>query len=473
MPRVQDQLSKLTGTALICICMGFCMPSLGTYRESERFSNMVALSIFVVTIVVNICIQMHTENEFFKLGEQKKHVLAEALWARDNFNTLFYEIVEKFGNINDAFRNQSPLEQAIGIIKELKEVMRPDYIRDELAMMTDFIQGCVGIGEETMGDEDMQKFMDLIVMDKNGFDKWTLRRGVKDMKRWIAGNKPNTLNHLKELLSKTRPSVSQESLADLLRNFYDSERPGYEVSPLSIVLVARVTAISIPSALSGSLLLNSLSEVFEIIQFVQRKMNPSTFEGKKKSKLAVALLKSEKFNSHLLPKILKKSKMETSESQSQLIQAIAIIRGLKEELPADYIQNELAIITEFIMRRRVHGSIEDLYRYLEQLYVDMLNEHLVQLPNAIFKEIVECHSEECEKIIKSALRVLHKFEQLEGLVQWSFPEGTTITHLISDEAPSRRRFRSSVGGNTSTTGDMDLGGPSCSATSQDEIIQIE
>ncbi|KAK9137739.1 hypothetical protein Sjap_008333 [Stephania japonica] len=61
MSRVQDQLSKLTGgTTLICICMGFFMPSLGTYRESECFNNTAALSIFVDTIVVNICIQMHT-----------------------------------------------------------------------------------------------------------------------------------------------------------------------------------------------------------------------------------------------------------------------------------------------------------------------------------------------------------------------------------------------------------------------------
>ncbi|KAK9159671.1 hypothetical protein Syun_006012 [Stephania yunnanensis] len=60
MPRVQDQLSKLTGTTLICICMGVFMPSLGTYRESECFNNMAALTIFVVTIVVNVCIQMRT-----------------------------------------------------------------------------------------------------------------------------------------------------------------------------------------------------------------------------------------------------------------------------------------------------------------------------------------------------------------------------------------------------------------------------
>ncbi|KAK9159663.1 hypothetical protein Syun_006004 [Stephania yunnanensis] len=60
MPSAHDQLSKLTGTALICICMGFMMPSLGINRGSENWSNVLALSILVVTVVGNICIQLHT-----------------------------------------------------------------------------------------------------------------------------------------------------------------------------------------------------------------------------------------------------------------------------------------------------------------------------------------------------------------------------------------------------------------------------
>ncbi|KAK9160007.1 hypothetical protein Syun_006348 [Stephania yunnanensis] len=604
MPGVQDQLSKLSGNALMCNSMGFFMPSLGMYSYSECFTNVVALSILVITAVVNICIQMHTGVIILFRAEHilimcSMIVLLITLWfctlyvhnekeaSADGIKghltsgrkSMFYRLQMCYlraYNSDPQFHviYKTVINVCVGMIcflcsvvliqtagrslfsKDLKScgdgvsdykysmkaivvsqiitaivaglgtslrfitwfnllpsrdfrayqerVIDADYvifcspilqsgIRDSctkvasivmeyvIRLMTVMIMfpfvvvlclACVAIEEETMGDEDMQKFTDLIENEKTGLDKWALRQGVKDMKRWIAGNKPNTLYQLKELLSKTRPSVPQESLAHLLRNFYDSEKPGYEMSTLSLVLVARITDISIPSSLSGSLLLSSLSEVFEIIQFVQRKMSPSTFENKKKSMLAEALLKSNKFNGHLLPKILKKSKVETSESQSQLIQAIAIIRGLKEELPADYIQDELAIVTEFIIRRQVHGSIEDLYGYLEQLFVDMLNEYLVQLPNAIFKEIVECHSEECEKRIKSALRVLHKFEQLEGLVPWSFPEGTTITHLISDEAPTRRRFRS-VGSNTSTTADMGLGSHTGSTTSKDEIIQVE
>ncbi|KAK9159651.1 hypothetical protein Syun_005992 [Stephania yunnanensis] len=60
MPSALDQLSKLTGTTLICIRMGFLMPSLGINGESESWTNMLALSILVVTVVINICIQLYT-----------------------------------------------------------------------------------------------------------------------------------------------------------------------------------------------------------------------------------------------------------------------------------------------------------------------------------------------------------------------------------------------------------------------------
>ncbi|KAK9138657.1 hypothetical protein Sjap_009251 [Stephania japonica] len=60
MPSAHDQLSKLTGTTLVCICMGFLMPSLGINRKSENWSNVLSLSIFVVTVVVNICTQLYT-----------------------------------------------------------------------------------------------------------------------------------------------------------------------------------------------------------------------------------------------------------------------------------------------------------------------------------------------------------------------------------------------------------------------------
>ncbi|XP_042478912.1 uncharacterized protein LOC122059909 [Macadamia integrifolia] len=60
MPRAEDQLSKLTGTALLCTSLGFYMPSLGTMGTSERLGNMATLSVTVITMVVNVCVQMGT-----------------------------------------------------------------------------------------------------------------------------------------------------------------------------------------------------------------------------------------------------------------------------------------------------------------------------------------------------------------------------------------------------------------------------
>ncbi|KAK9116408.1 hypothetical protein Sjap_015355 [Stephania japonica] len=68
------------------------------------------------------------------------------------------------------------------------------------------------------------------------------------------------------------------------------------------------------------------------------------------------------------------------------------------------------------------------------MFVDMLNELLIQLSNAIYKSIVESSPEDFEERMKFALEALLKIEQLEELVQWSFPSGTTITSLITDEA---------------------------------------
>ncbi|XVF10817.1 hypothetical protein REPUB_Repub07fG0216300 [Reevesia pubescens] len=60
MPRGQDQLAKLSSTALICTVMGNSMPSLGTMENKEIFTNITALGILVITVIVNICIQLGT-----------------------------------------------------------------------------------------------------------------------------------------------------------------------------------------------------------------------------------------------------------------------------------------------------------------------------------------------------------------------------------------------------------------------------
>ncbi|KAK1274525.1 hypothetical protein QJS04_geneDACA012406 [Acorus gramineus] len=60
MPGRFNQLSKLTGTVLLCTAIGNFMPSLGATGGSDVLSNVLALAILVVTVIVNVGIQMGT-----------------------------------------------------------------------------------------------------------------------------------------------------------------------------------------------------------------------------------------------------------------------------------------------------------------------------------------------------------------------------------------------------------------------------
>lgn len=60
MPRQQDQLAKLSSTVFVCTVMANFLPSLGNMETKELLANLVALGIFVITVIVNICIQLGT-----------------------------------------------------------------------------------------------------------------------------------------------------------------------------------------------------------------------------------------------------------------------------------------------------------------------------------------------------------------------------------------------------------------------------
>ncbi|KAL2472486.1 hypothetical protein Adt_40622 [Abeliophyllum distichum] len=60
MPRPQDQLVKLSSTTFICTTIGNFLPSLGTMGDQELMMNVVALGILVITVIVNIAIQLGT-----------------------------------------------------------------------------------------------------------------------------------------------------------------------------------------------------------------------------------------------------------------------------------------------------------------------------------------------------------------------------------------------------------------------------
>ncbi|KAK9081247.1 hypothetical protein Syun_030610 [Stephania yunnanensis] len=60
MPSAYDQLSKLCGTSLMCISIGFFRPSIVNMNESELSANLASLTLMVITIIVNVSLQMST-----------------------------------------------------------------------------------------------------------------------------------------------------------------------------------------------------------------------------------------------------------------------------------------------------------------------------------------------------------------------------------------------------------------------------
>ncbi|KAK9138682.1 hypothetical protein Sjap_009276 [Stephania japonica] len=311
MPRVQDQLSKLTGTALICISMGFFMPSIGTYTESEYFSNMVALTIFEVTVVVNICIQMHTGATFQTLISKRlefcKGSVSVYKWSMMTI-VVTQVITTVVGGLAIIFRQ-------LTLISHLILVDGADILRDGVEdaetiiaynpiVQTDFFEDCCDPPDDVR-EEAMKEFKELIDDEgENGLDEWTLKKGFNDMERGIE--KAKASDQLITILSKVSLSTQDESLVPQLKAHYNSKRPG------------------------------SLDEVFEILDFVDKKMSSSSFENKKKSMLAKALWKGGDFRI-LLAKI---ARYHVPDSflypRSQLDRVTEAIEGLKKELRSDY-----------------------------------------------------------------------------------------------------------------------------------------
>ncbi|KAF5788390.1 hypothetical protein HanXRQr2_Chr10g0463491 [Helianthus annuus] len=60
MPGYVDQVAKLGSMAFMCTMMATLLPCLGTMESNELLSNTTAMCVLVITIVVNVCIQMQT-----------------------------------------------------------------------------------------------------------------------------------------------------------------------------------------------------------------------------------------------------------------------------------------------------------------------------------------------------------------------------------------------------------------------------
>ncbi|OVA05144.1 hypothetical protein BVC80_8895g11 [Macleaya cordata] len=284
-----------------------------------------------------------------------------------------------------------------------------------------------------------EEYQEVVYSAENGLKNWIQSIGMEDMKRWMEVNKKDSPTHLNDFLCNNSPSIEETLTQDLeqIGIHYSRNIPyKYNVSCLSVVILVRMASVALPSKFSQSLI-HTLDEVFEILHFVDRKLNPENFNNKAKSMLAKDVWMCRDITTHWFQKkfikpSLKKYyfKQELSRSSSSdLGRAYGIIRELNEH-SFGYIILELHTICEFMVKCGDYASIEELFEQIKQLFVDMLHFFLSRLPEAIFKDVVESPIEECEERVSLALKFLCKLELLEANIGWSFPNESEISSLI-------------------------------------------
>ncbi|KAL5698469.1 hypothetical protein ACHQM5_029501 [Ranunculus cassubicifolius] len=555
MPSAQDQLSKLSSTTLICISMGFFMPSIGVNREEDSLSNMIALSIFVTTVIINISLEMYTGVIFLF---QAEHIvvmccmlgLLTVMWflarAISHQKKVFIEnqkdLIQKgrpsmlerlkmcylYGfNANPQFVPcKDPHSATIGflclvalvvmveatfralVMKEMKFCKGvSDYNFSVWVIVTTqvitVIIGCCGTTfrwlamvtqmnddqcEKSKGKEYVNPILGIVTWDMTkrlfaislrvgdfillvvvfipatlvnhfvqifhgkcvrksgensvvdrfkdlasgdmGMDDWTLGKSVYEIKRLIKKTQKKPLNQLSQLLLKTPPSQELRTV-ELKDQVYFRE--GLDVSILSMVLLVRIAAVSLPSNLSVSLV-RAFREANKILHFINERINFTSLKNKKKTELAALVWRGRDFHV-LLPIIFGGSSIGEIEALSDIDRALFIIRKLKNALPSDLVWDEVGSIADFISNKS-YSSIQELYDYIEQILVDMLHLFIAELPNVIYNEVAESPPEQYEARVKHCLRFIWKMQPLEDLVQWSFPIGSNISSLITIKVPS-------------------------------------
>ncbi|PWA34726.1 hypothetical protein CTI12_AA616410 [Artemisia annua] len=106
MPGHVDQVSKLGSMAFMCTMMANLLPSLATMTNKELFTNIIALGVLVITLVVNVCIQINTGVLTLYINNEDLHgTISDARDVSGNatiHNLAAILYVDLHGTISDA-----------------------------------------------------------------------------------------------------------------------------------------------------------------------------------------------------------------------------------------------------------------------------------------------------------------------------------------------------------------------------------
>ncbi|KAF6144802.1 hypothetical protein GIB67_038901 [Kingdonia uniflora] len=308
-----------------------------------------------------------------------------------------------------------------------------------LFVISMMIKGCCGIfvRKKNKGSRTMEEFKDLISGESDKeTEEWALKKGIMDMETVMEEGRRDPPIDLIKLFSQTPPS--EVSLSSHLNLSKDHRL-------LSMILLVRIAMVSAPNPL-GEILFRSLSEAYEVIGFVDRRLSYSSSNSRTKSKIVKAAwqyMKNEDFSTG-------------NELMSQS-PSLGAIKELRDKMPKDIVSEELDILVNLI-EIRACASNEELYNFIKQIFVDLLHEVLKELPNIIFFYVIESPVEEYESRVSRVMKFVCKIELLGTRVSWVFPKDTNILCLVAPEVPTPSSHSISIveGDNTLNGVDDDL-----------------
>lgn len=284
----------------------------------------------------------------------------------------------------------------------------------------------------------IQGFEDLIYDGDMGFSEWTLRKCVEEMKRTIKANEAHVLPSPESAFS----SVFLSHRAHCTENTYERPRPrdlmeihwaGARTIPLRLlplVLLVRIAQVSLPKQFSRQIVL-ALKEVFEILYFIEKYSSATIFEHLKETEVAKAVWKKASWFQNL------REKFDKVVYDSNLDRANAIMAALPTTMPPDIVGTEISFLVDFIKGRNC-SSVQALYNFIQDLFVDSLDGLLAQLPQSIFNAVYGSPAGELEERVRLSLMYLCKFETWDGF-SWELPEECNCSSLLpttAEEAPN-------------------------------------
>ncbi|KAK2977776.1 hypothetical protein RJ640_029972 [Escallonia rubra] len=146
-----DQLAKLSSTAFMCTIIGNLMPSIGPMDNRDILLNVIVVSILVITILVNVCIQLKTHvisTDAFNVA--KEHVIAMffmlLLLVILSFSALAVSISKrilevKYRDMHKTVSTEEPKESNKSSVEILKDVVRKYWLMAETGS-PQFVMAC-------------------------------------------------------------------------------------------------------------------------------------------------------------------------------------------------------------------------------------------------------------------------------------------------------------------------------------------